>query len=117
MEEIIYLAIPYTFNPYKSFRIANEVAAKLMQKGKVVFSPISHSHVIADHLPEETRLSQSFWMHQDIPLLKACDKVLVVIIGKDGYDLIENSKGCQNELAIAKEYELEIEFYHYECNE
>ena len=51
----IYLAIPYSGMAEESFRIANEVSAKLMNEGHIVFSPISHSHpiAIAHNLPTD----------------------------------------------------------------
>lgn len=110
---ISYLAIPYTCNPAKSFEIANKVAAKLMQEGKVIFSPISHSHVIADHMDEEFRLSQSFWMAQDIPMLSICEEMIMIVVGKDGRDLIYNSKGCMSEIKQAQELGMYIDYYEY----
>ena len=99
----IYLAIPYTFNPEYSFRVANKITAQLMSRGHVVFSPISHSHPVADHLPDELRTDSNWWMTQDIPFVDWADEVHVVCIGEDGANLIERSKGVQMELARAKE--------------
>lgn len=110
----IYLAIPYTFNAELSYSIANKVAAKLIGEGNVVFSPISHSHIIADHMDESLRYSQEFWMAQDLPFIEWCDKVVCVVIGEFGYDLIDNSKGVQKELNEANLLNKQIEFYYYE---
>lgn len=112
--EIIYLSVPYTFNPTKSFKIANEVSAKLMNEGKVVLSPISHSHPIADYLNPKLRCDHNFWMNQDIPLLEACSILYLVVIGKDGDNLINNSRGCQAEIKKAKEMNININYYQYE---
>lgn len=114
MSKITYLSIPYTFNPEKSFEIANIVAARLMSKGYIIFSPISHSHPIADYLDTELRTSQEFWMKQDIPLVSKCDEMIIVVIGDNGYSLIENSKGCQSEIKEAKRLEMPIKLYIYE---
>ena len=46
IDKKIYLAIPYSGHIEKSFRLANEIAAELIQKGFIVFSPISMSHPI-----------------------------------------------------------------------
>ena len=43
----IYLAIPYTNMEEKSFILANEVAAELINEGYIVYSPISMSHPIS----------------------------------------------------------------------
>lgn len=110
----IYLAIPYTFNAELSYNISNEVAAKLMGDGHVVFSPISHSHAIADYMDESLRYSQEFWMAQDLPLIEWCDKVVCVVIGEFGYELIDKSIGVQSELKEANKLNKQIEFYYYE---
>lgn len=110
----IYLAIPYTFNSELSYQISNEVAAKLMGEGNIVFSPISHSHVIADYMDEGLRYSQDFWMNQDLPFIEWCDKVFCIVIGEFGYELIDNSKGVQRELKEANKLNKQFEFYYYE---
>ena len=97
----IYLAIPYKFNPEKSFTVANIVAAKLMADGHVVFSPISHSHPVAAHLPEVLRCNNEFWMKQDLPMVEWCDEMRVVCIGELGSELIDRSQGVQDELRHA----------------
>jgi len=113
-QKIIYLAIPYTWNPEKSFEIANKVAAKLMKEGHIVFSPISHSHVIADYLDNNLRTSQKFWMYQDIPILKVCSELHVIVIGKDGQKLISESKGCMREIREAKDERKPVKYVYYE---
>lgn len=114
MKEVIYLAIPYSWNPEKSFEIANKISAKLMQEGYVVFSPISHSHPIATHLPIKLRINQDFWMNQDLPILELCSKLLLVNIGIKGIHLIQQSKGCQSEIEKAQEIKIPIELYHHD---
>jgi len=109
----IYLAIPYSFNPELSFRIANKVAAGLMADGHLVFSPISHSHPIADHLPEELRTNSNWWMKHDLPMIDWADKVHVVCIGENGSELIEQSKGVCMELIHAKETKKPIHIIEY----
>lgn len=109
----IYLAIPYTFHPEKSFQIANKVAADLMNKGHIVFSPISHSHIIADHLAPSLRIDQAFWMAQDLPLVEWADEVNVVCIGEYGAELIEKSQGVQSEIKHAKHHNKPIKIIEY----
>lgn len=108
-----YLAIPYTWNPDKAFEIANKVAAQLMSEGVVVFSPISHSHNIADHLSPELRIDQEFWMYQDLPFIRKCDQVMIVRISGDD-NLIAESKGVQREIQEAKEWVVPITYYEYQ---
>ena len=113
MNKIIYLAIPYTWNPEKSFEIANKVAAKLMNEGNVIFSPISHSHPIADYLDPELKTSQEFWMRQDLPIISKCDELLLIVIEENGIQLINESKGCQSEIKKIKELNKPINYYQY----
>jgi nucleoside 2-deoxyribosyltransferase len=86
----VYLAIPYTFNPELSFDIANKVSADLMKKGHIVFSPISHSHVISDYLPQIVRTDSDWWMTQDLPFVEWADELHIVVIGERGTELVEN---------------------------
>jgi hypothetical protein len=113
-KELIYLAIPYTWNPEKSFEIATKVAAQLMEEGKVVFSPVTHSHPISQYIDDNFRLDHDFWMSMDLPILKKCDLLCVIVISDDGFDLIENSRGCKREIDEAGSLGLEINYFIYE---
>jgi len=78
----IYLASPYT-HPEKEVRrlrfdIACAAAAHLMRSGRVVFSPIAHSHPI--HFHGLDGMDHGFWMRQDGPLLDAADSVVVLML-------------------------------------
>ena len=111
MNKITYLAIPYTFEPELSFSIVNKMAAKYMQEGKIVFSPISHSHPIALEMEDDNiQLDHDFWMKQDGEILKRCDELIILIVGDDGIELIENSRGVQAEIRIAEENEIPIKY-------
>jgi hypothetical protein len=109
----VYLAIPYTFNPKISHKIANKVASDLMKRGYVVFSPISHSHHISDTLPDLIRTDSDWWMAQDLPFVEWADKLIVVVIGENGHELIEKSKGVQMELLHAKKHNKIIDIIEY----
>lgn len=109
----IYLAIPYSFNPALSFRIANKITAQLMSEGHTVFSPISHSHCVADHLPDHLRTDSDWWMQHDLPMIDWAEKVHVVCIGECGVDLIENSKGVQMEMAHARKTNKPVHIMEY----
>src|SRR6056297_453184 len=110
----IYLAIPYSWNPEESFRIANEVAAELMEKGHIVFSPISHSHPICKHVSEDNKFSHEFWLKQDKAWLELCDWVLFIVIGENGMELLEDSEGCQDEYKDAEKLDKHINYYYYD---
>lgn len=107
----LYLAIPYTGLAEKSFEIANKVAAKLIDEGYIVFSPITHSHPLCDLVKGEN--TWDFWKIQDLPFIDWCDRVLVIAVGEDGYDLIDKSTGVQGEIAYAREIGKDIEYYEY----
>jgi hypothetical protein len=120
MNKLIYLAIPYSFNPELSFEIANEVAANLMQDGFVVFSPISHTHPLSKKMRSDLQFDHEFWMRQDLTILSRCDYLYVIRIhqnnGTTADHLIENSKGCQAEIQKAKELNMFISnIDYYDC--
>ena len=71
-------------------------AMRIMAQGHVVFSPISHSHPVAQHLKPELLMDHEFWMKQDIPFMEWADEVWMLCM--DGW---EESKGVQAEIKIA----------------
>ena len=95
----IYLAIPYSWNPDYSFKEANRIAAKLMNEGNLVFSPISHSHPIADYLPPELRKDSQFWLKYDLPMIDWADEVYVIDLGGN---LVADSVGVSAEIRYAQ---------------
>ena len=95
---MIYLASPYTHpDPavrQERFEAACRAAAALIGAGRIVFSPVSHSHPICQHgLPGDWE----FWQRQDIELLAACDEVVVLKL--DGW---QHSCGVKAEIAAAR---------------
>lgn len=104
---LVYLATPYShIDPAireQRFHAVNAVAAKLMRDGLHVFSPISHTHPIAEagDLPK----GWDFWEAYDRTLLRACGKIIVLML--DGW---RESKGVTAEIAIARELGLAVEF-------
>lgn len=103
---MIYLASPYS-HPDPAVRQARfdaacRAAAELIRRGYVVFSPIAHSHCIAQHgLP----LNWGYWERHDRRFLAACDELWVLQL--DGW---EHSRGVQAEIAIAKEMGKPVRF-------
>lgn len=91
----IYLAAPYT---HKDRRVVKErvnkintVASLLMNRGHIVFSPISHSHYIAvdNNLPTDFK----FWQAMNHSFIDWSDAMGVLML--DGYnysDGIEDEK-------------------------
>lgn len=103
--EIIYLALPYNHEDPKvrkeRFLAANRAASKLIQEGNHVFSPISHSHPIAEEgdLPR----GWDYWQDYDRLMLSVCTKLVVLKL--DGW---EQSVGVAGEISIAEEMGLPI---------
>lgn len=79
----IYLACPYS-HPSPSMRAArvltaDRVAAKWMDAGHIVFSPLSHSHPISKHCKVDPT-DHDFWLRQDLPWLACCDLLVVLML-------------------------------------
>jgi hypothetical protein len=106
----IYLASPYSHpDPevrHQRFEAVNSAAAALMKKGYVIFSPISHSHIIArDHdLPMEW----DFWERIDIQFIRMCKELWVLML--PGWD---ESKGVKAEIKIASDLNIPIKYVPY----
>jgi len=106
-KQIIYLAIPYS-HPDPAvrearFMMANKAAARLMERGEYVFSPISHTHSIA--LVGNLPLGWEYWQGYDREMLEACGKLIVLTA--EGW---RDSTGVTGEIAIATEYGIPIEY-------
>ena len=107
---MIYLASPYTHEDpavkEQRFRAVCEVASKMMQTGIHVFSPIAHTHPIAEFgLPGHWE----FWEEYDRKFIKWCDSVTVLML--DGW---QDSKGVNAEISIAVDLGKPVAFYHPE---
>lgn len=105
---IVYLAVPYS-HPDQSvrerrFQAANVKAAKLMAEGRHVFSPISHSHVIA--LAHSLPVTWKFWRDQDMAVLRHC--CALVVYQLDGWD---RSVGVRAEIEAATSLGIPIEYH------
>ena len=96
---MIYLACPYS-HPDEAgrvarFRAANITAGRLIAKGHVVYSAISHTHPIA--VENGLALDWSFWKSIDTYFLEMCDAVYVL-----KYPGWAESKGIAAEVQLAK---------------
>ncbi len=103
---MIYLASPYshpdTAVREQRFRAACHAAVALLHAGRVVFSPIAHSHPLAQHgLPGNWH----FWERYDRAFLERCDEVMVLML--DGW---QESVGVQAEIRIARELGKPVRF-------
>ena len=96
---IVYLACPYS-DPDPEvrrlrFELANLTTVVLIREGRIVFSPISHSHPLSRlGLPGDWK----FWEPMARAYLKICRRVAVLTL--PGW---ENSVGVQRELDIASQ--------------
>jgi hypothetical protein len=104
---LVYLACPYSHPDravrVKRFEAVNRAAAKLMRQGLMIFSPISHTHPIAE--AGDLPLGWEYWQAYDRAYLTHCHKIIVLML--DGW---VSSKGVTGELAIAKELDLTVEY-------
>lgn len=102
MGDNVYLSTPYSHPDEKirrrRFETVNRAAFDLMRRGYTVFSPISHSHVIAGSVGE--RMDHEFWMAQDLPYLTEGWADALVLITAGGW---RESTGVAEELKKAKE--------------
>jgi hypothetical protein len=107
LKPLTYLACPYS-HPDRAVRVsrfkaANKAAGQLMREGHTVFSPISHTHPIAEAggLP----LGWDFWEAFDRAYLGHSSRVIVLMA--DGW---QESKGVNAEINIAVEMGIPVEY-------
>lgn len=78
----VYLATPYSRYPdglEAAFRDAAKLAARLLELGVRVYSPICHTHPIAIH-GELDPLDHSIWLPFDEAMMEACDAIVVAMM-------------------------------------
>lgn len=84
------------------FNAVCEAAAKLMRDGVHLYSPIAHTHPIAQFgLPK----GWDFWREYDELILSKCDQLWVLML--DGW---RESKGVLAETEIAQRLHLSIRY-------
>lgn len=92
----VYLSIPYSsVDHQESFETANRITARLYKMGKVVYSPISHSHPIATQ--ESLPGGFKFWEKIDKCFIDWCD--YMVVVKMDGW---KESKGVHKEIEYCR---------------
>lgn len=104
--------ISYLAGPYSSVHIhirdrryhqISFVAAKLIQRGELVYSPITACHSLA--MDYELPTDAEFWLRQNLTFLSRCDKLLVLQL--EGW---EQSEGLRREIEFATEHNIPIEY-------
>lgn len=111
---LIYLASPYS-HPNAAVRQERyeavcKVAAQLMARGHVIYSPIAHSHPVAEFLDPELLMGHGFWMKQCLPILDVCDELWVLEL-----DGVAWSKGIHTEIQFAVEHLITVRFIRPEA--
>lgn len=100
--KLIYLACPYCHDDPKveeqRVEKATYEAARLMAGGFNVFSPLTHSHHVTQHLPPEYAHDHDFWLSRDLQIIDKCDAVYVLCL--DGWT---ESKGVAVEIKYAED--------------
>jgi hypothetical protein len=99
MSQLVYLASPYSHDDpairEQRFHAACAKAAELMRAGVLLFSPIAHTHPIAQFdLPK----GWDFWERYDREYLDVCKALVVLTI--DGW---ATSKGVCAEVCIMRD--------------
>ena len=96
-----YLACPYSSDKpslrWLRQELVSQVAAGMMSKSAVVFSPITQGHHLAEHLPANLAHDHEFWMTQCLPFVEWAD--VFALLPLEGW---RESRGVQKELAYAQ---------------
>lgn len=114
MTRMIYLASPYSHEDkdirQMRFTTVCIVAAKLLNKGLLVFSPIAHTHWIAVYGQLETGFNR--WRELDEAMIDRCTEMYVLCI--QGW---KESKGVQHEIQYANDIGLPVKYIDLSGNE
>ena len=104
-QPLIYLSSPYS-NPdpavrEQRFAAICRHAAAMMRAGKLVFSPIAHTHPIAQH--GELPTGFDYWREYNEAMLDCCEELHVLML--DGW---RESVGVAAEIKLAELWGLKI---------
>ena len=109
VSQLVYLACPYSHDDaavrLARFEEANKASAVLMRAGVLVFSPISHTHPIAQY---DLPTGWDFWQRYNRAYLEICKAIVVLTI--DGW---AKSKGVREECGIMRELHRSVYYFHY----
>jgi hypothetical protein len=104
--------ISYLAGPYSSVHIhirdrryhqLSFVAAQLIKRGELVYSPITSCHGLA--MDYDLPTDADFWLNQNLAFLARCDRMLVLQL--EGW---ESSQGVKREIEFATERNIPIEY-------
>src|SRR5690348_9976122 len=108
--DIVYLACPYT-HPDASirearFNAATLAAARLIEQGRVVYSPITMTHPIDVILAgRHSTLGSDYWVRFDEAFMEACAEIIILRL--DGW---EESRGIARERRFFEEKKRPVSF-------
>ena len=107
MSELIYIASPYSHNnedtEYSRFEQVCEYAGAMMRAGKNIYSPIAHSHPIAERVGLPT--GWEYWHQLDHAMITRCTELHVLQI--DGW---QESVGVAAEIKIAQAFGIPVTY-------
>ena len=110
MTRLSYLAAPYTHKKHymmvARFLAINRVACEYMRRGEYIFSPISHTHPIAE--AGELKRGWDYWHGYDARMISVCDEMIVLTL--DGW---KESVGVIAEIKIAEDLKMPILYVEY----
>lgn len=115
MELLIYLASPYSSEfadiTERRVRQVESAAAHLIEKGHLIFSPIVHSHPIADQVSFSSQNvpgAMSPWMKYDHAMIDKSDELWVLMLPE-----WEKSLGVANEIEYALSQGKTVRYIEY----
>lgn len=109
-KKLVYLAVPYTHPDPKVMEERYEkvciAAGELISRNYQVYSPISQFHSVAKFCKLPT--DWNYWRDLNKSVLECCRALLVLTL--DGW---KESVGVQDEIEVAKELGLAIDYLEY----
>ena len=107
---ILYIACPYTDpdpnTQLKRVALATKVSGMYIARGHIVYSPLTHTHLINETIAQKDQPSHDFWMKFNFPFMEICHEL--VIIKADGWD---KSIGVEYERAYFRRANKPISFF------
>lgn len=113
-DQIVYLAAPYT-DPDPGVRLdrfhkVTEVAARMIERGELVYSPLTMTHPIDLVLAEDgATMGSNYWVRYDEAFMSFCTKIVVLKL--PGW---QASSGVKREIEFFRAAGCPIEYITYE---
>lgn len=109
----IYLAIPYTNMEDSAYEQVNLATLLLLNRGYNVISPITHCHPLTKIEGYTVPGTWDFWKNIDFEFIDWADEIFI-LVPKEGWTMIQNSKGVQAEIQYAMDNDKPIKVYTIE---